>query len=325
MGSAHQNVDFFGPLASIYVLPDAATLSSQVFTPVGSSTPVSSLVQGQSYTAALTYQNTGSTSWIGTGADQFDLYNLQGDGPMMGYPVSSTIAPGQSNTFTFSFTAIPNPGTMQWGLVHQNNDFFGPLASIPVVAADQATLSSQVFTPVGSSTPVTTLAVGQTYNASEYLPQHRLKHLEQRRSRSFDSYRHWLGRAQPGLAPRNTPQSTAIFSFTFHLHRPLKPGHPAVGTGPPERRLLRPHRVDHSDVKIEIARQRAINNPSNQRQRILGRFGFRGPGVRRLVRRRSLLRNGPDRCLGLFAQRDDDFLLLFVAESLQWSCRSRPN
>ena len=167
-GLVHQNVDYFGPVDSIPVVgTDAAALTSQVYTLAGSSTPVTSLLVGQYYTASITYQNTGSNTWVPDidSTNSYDLYNLEGVGPNRGYSTGS-IAPGGSDTFSFAFTARASPGMMQWGLVHQNVDFFGPLASISVTIGDGAALSSQLFTPLHSSTPVVSLAPGQNYTAS---------------------------------------------------------------------------------------------------------------------------------------------------------------
>ncbi len=119
---------------------------------------------GQTYPVAITFTNTGNTTWT-TGAS----YRLASQSPagntnwgLTTVALPASIAPGGTVTFPFIVTAPAIPGSydFQWQLQHTNT-YFGAVTPVVAVAVigntDDATFISQIVplsTTVGSVFPV---------------------------------------------------------------------------------------------------------------------------------------------------------------------------
>lgn len=156
-----EGVEWFGALSSnVAVTVSAPPPHNDAQVMAVSVPPV--MTQGQSYTVAVTMKNTGNTTWPAGSA-----YNLGTTNPYNNMvwgvkraPVNNTVGPGQQITFSFPVVA-PAAGsyTMNWGMVQEYIEWFGPSSSSPVtVNAASATPTISV-----TRTPATMIA-GQSYS-----------------------------------------------------------------------------------------------------------------------------------------------------------------
>jgi hypothetical protein len=113
-----------------------AAVNSSTF--VSQSVP-SSMVAGQTYSVSVTYQNTGTTTWtsaaayhLGTQDPSDNTTWLTGGGNRLLLPPGTSVAPGQSVTFTFNVKAPAKAGTypMQWRTVQDGVQWFGAFTPI---------------------------------------------------------------------------------------------------------------------------------------------------------------------------------------------------
>ena len=137
-----------------------------------------SMVAGQTYTASITLKNTGTTTWTNTtGPGTPNGYSLGSQNPRDNatwgvvplanrVPVSGSVAPGATTTFTFNVVAPATAGTydFQWQMLDEGVTWFGALT--PNV---KVTVTQPGFAPnaqfVSQSVP-TSMVAGQIYTAS---------------------------------------------------------------------------------------------------------------------------------------------------------------
>lgn len=107
------------------------------------------LACGATYSASITVRNTGTTTWddthykLGTVDDSDPLYT---QGTRIYLPSGTSVAPGQSHTFSFDLVAPSTPGTYttDWQMVHELVAWFGGIA--------QQQVEVQCAAPVDAST-----------------------------------------------------------------------------------------------------------------------------------------------------------------------------
>jgi hypothetical protein len=107
----------------------------------------SSMVAGQTYSVSVTYQNTGTTTWTSAAAYHLGSQDPQdnttwalpvGGGRVL-LPAGTSVAPGQSVTFTFNVKAPAKAGTypIQWRVVQDGVQWFGaftPIVNVSVTS-----------------------------------------------------------------------------------------------------------------------------------------------------------------------------------------------
>ncbi|THC44302.1 NBR1-Ig-like domain-containing protein [Massilia sp. Mn16-1_5] len=127
----------------------------------------------QSYNVAVTMRNSGTTTWA-PGAN----YNLGSQNPhdnqiwgLGRVAVATPVAPGQQYTFNFPVTA-PAPGdyTMQWGMVQDGVQWFGPGASSPVTVTEDLSRVTFIHTDGLGSPVARTDGNGNPVSQSRYEP-----------------------------------------------------------------------------------------------------------------------------------------------------------
>jgi Ig-like domain from next to BRCA1 gene/PKD domain len=143
-----------------FISETIAPVNSSTVTNITSSTHTMNWIAGDTYTENITYQNTGTTTWVNTGTpDSYFFYESPADTNLMDQVATlmptAGVAPGQTVTFTFNVAASITPGTyvQQWQLQLSNVQYFGdltPATSINVV--NPASLSNGVLTVLGSNT-----------------------------------------------------------------------------------------------------------------------------------------------------------------------------
>jgi RHS repeat-associated protein len=136
-----------GLLLAVLALAAGAVQAQNNALFVSQSVP-SAMLQNQSYAVSVTMQNTGSTTWTaGTG------YKLGSVGTLTGIRVAppSSVAPGQSVTFSFNVTApggASSTRTFQWQMIQEGVEWFGPTTpSLAVNVGNHATFVSQSVPP----------------------------------------------------------------------------------------------------------------------------------------------------------------------------------
>ncbi|UMR29224.1 NBR1-Ig-like domain-containing protein [Massilia sp. MB5] len=135
---------------------------------VSQSVPASMLI-GQTYTVSVTMKNTGTSTWTAARKHLLGLQNPQ-DNQTWRSPdrvaLPSSVAPGQTATFSFEVKAPKTPGTynFQWRMVEEFVEWFG--ATTPNVSINVATSAAgNGATFVSQSVPLT-MRAGQPYNVT---------------------------------------------------------------------------------------------------------------------------------------------------------------
>jgi plastocyanin len=138
-------VQWFGdytPLTNVSVTGGSAPAP----TPGNSATFVSqsvpsSMVAGQTYSVSVTYQNSGTTTWTSGGNYHLGSQDPQDNSLWLGtnrvyLPTGTSVAPGQSVTFTFTVTAPAQSGSypFQWRMVQDGVQWFGDYTPITNVS-----------------------------------------------------------------------------------------------------------------------------------------------------------------------------------------------
>ena len=134
-----EGVQTFGPNTPVVSVTVSAPVNNSAFV---SQTIPTTMTTGQTYPVSVTYQNTGTTTWTAAA-----LYRLVSQDPPGGRTwgttrayLSAPVPPGQSTTFSFTVTAPAAPGAypMQWSMLLEGVQTFGPntpVVSVAVVAA----------------------------------------------------------------------------------------------------------------------------------------------------------------------------------------------
>lgn len=120
------------------------------------------MLAGNSYTASVTFRNTGSQTWTSAGNYRLGSQNPQDNLTWGGARASlaAPVPPGEEGTFTFTVTAPPTAGiyNFQWRMVQDGVEWFGefganqpievsPLASATDVALGKAATQVSTLTP----------------------------------------------------------------------------------------------------------------------------------------------------------------------------------
>lgn len=140
---------------------------------------------GKSYTVHVTVKNTGNKTWDG-------YYRLGAVGESDPFattrqwlPTGTTVAPGQSYTFTYTMTAPKTPGTYttDWRMVHEGVTWFGSSISYNVNVVDyiKPKVSHQVSNTKWTNQPVKiTITASDTESGvkSIKLPNNSIQNLE---------------------------------------------------------------------------------------------------------------------------------------------------
>ena len=172
-GMLREGVVVFGPGTNLemvnVVAPPPLVNNAQV---VGMTVP-NRMITGNTYNVAVIMQNTGTTTWS-PGAN----YRLGSQNPhdnfiwgMHRVALGSTVAPGQSYTFTFPVTA-PTAGayTMQWGMVQDGVEWFGASAGSPVTVTENLGNVTFIHTDGLGSPVARTDATGNVVSRTRYEP-----------------------------------------------------------------------------------------------------------------------------------------------------------
>lgn len=126
------------------------------------------MVAGQGYTATVTMQNSGTTTWVGgTGNYRLGSQN-PGDNVTWGgsrVDVGASVAPGANKTFSFPITAPSTPGTynFQWRMVQDGVEWFGDQTPNVTVQVDAPSYNGATF--VSQSAP-SIMVTGKGYTVS---------------------------------------------------------------------------------------------------------------------------------------------------------------
>jgi hypothetical protein len=121
------------------------------------------MAAGEEYTARLTLQNTGSSTWIPTGAFG---YILGSQSPSSNKTWGSNsaalpgeVAPGQEVDIAFSVQAPSQPGSydFQWQMVHSNVAWFGDKSEKVTVQVVEAPSPTPMATPLAVPFPDPTM------------------------------------------------------------------------------------------------------------------------------------------------------------------------
>lgn len=154
-------VEWFGDLTpNVSIQVDAPSYNGATF--VSQSVP-SIMVTGHSYTASVTMQNTGTTTWVG-GAGNFRLGSRNPtDNTSWGgsrVDVGASVPPGGTKTFTFPITAPGTAGTynFQWEMVQDGVGWFGDLST---------NIGVNVLAPTSLSSNWTSLSVTPTSGTAD--------------------------------------------------------------------------------------------------------------------------------------------------------------
>lgn len=175
-----ENVVWFGDASTNTPVSVTASASNNAAF-VSQSLPVSTMTAGQTYTVAVTMQNTGTTAWTATEAYKLGAQNPQDPintrwNSTGRVPVGTSVALGQQYKFTFPVTAPTTPGTynFQWKMLRENVEWFGALSSnvaIPVVAAGTNVETITFFhNDVSGSPMLATDSSGNLLWNESYLP-----------------------------------------------------------------------------------------------------------------------------------------------------------
>jgi uncharacterized protein affecting Mg2+/Co2+ transport len=157
--------EWFGAQASTTIQVTGLTANAAV---ISTSIP-STMVAGQSYTASVTMENTGTMPW-----SEANTIRLGGLGDTTGVawefggaryyiPTGTSVAPGQQYTFTFAMTAPGTAGTYTptYQMVWDGHEWFGAQTSATIVV----TTPTVNATVISTSIP-TTMVGGQSYPVS---------------------------------------------------------------------------------------------------------------------------------------------------------------
>jgi hypothetical protein len=91
----------------------------------------SHMTAGRSYTASVTFENTGGGAWTHAGGIRLGSAgnSLTWGVDRIGFADWEAILPGTRKTFTFTVTAPPLAGqnAFQWRLLHEPQGWFGPM------------------------------------------------------------------------------------------------------------------------------------------------------------------------------------------------------
>lgn len=126
------------------------------------------MIAGQSYTASVTMQNSGTTTWVGGSGN----YRLGSQNPVNNVTwggsridVGASVAPGASKTFSFPITAPSTPGTynFQWRVLQDGVEWFGDLTPNVSVQVDAPSYNGATF--VSQSAP-SIMVTGKPYTVS---------------------------------------------------------------------------------------------------------------------------------------------------------------
>ena len=172
-GMQRETYGSFGPGTSPVtvnvVAPPPLVNNAQV---VGMTVP-NRMITGNTYNVAVIMQNTGTTTWS-PGAN----YRLGSQNPhdnfiwgMHRVALGSTVAPGQSYTFSFPVTA-PTAGayTMQWGMVQDGVEWFGASAGSPVTVTENLGNVTFIHTDGLGSPVARTDSTGNVVSRTRYEP-----------------------------------------------------------------------------------------------------------------------------------------------------------
>lgn len=119
----------------------------------------STLAAGSTFTASITVQNTGTTTWTPASGyrlgSQSPQDNVSWGTARLYLSAGESIGPGQSKTFTSTFTAPSTPGTyaFQWRMVRESVGWFGGLSPNVTVTVSGAQLTPRAgawFNPARS-------------------------------------------------------------------------------------------------------------------------------------------------------------------------------
>lgn len=127
------------------------------------------MIVGQQYTASVTMQNTGGTTWTpGTlyrlGAISPENNSIWGSGRVF-LAAGESIAPGQQKKFTWTVTAPPGAGlwNFQWRMLQEGVTWFGAPSENTVVTVANGGPPNAAYL---SQTVPTTMTAGQQYSVS---------------------------------------------------------------------------------------------------------------------------------------------------------------
>lgn len=156
---------------------DPAAVAVEALAPAGSNaafvsnTVPTTMAPGEIRTVSVTVTNTGATPGFNDWTPSSPRYTLYRRGPTywnwVHTPVTSTIAVGSSNTFTFTITAPTAPGTYDFSarmFVDGTGGFFGPTLTIPILV--DAAAPSDYAAAVVSTTYPSTMAPGESRNVT---------------------------------------------------------------------------------------------------------------------------------------------------------------
>ncbi|MFZ4508127.1 MAG: S8 family serine peptidase [Fimbriimonas sp.] len=131
-------VEYFGEFSPNTVITVLQSPNDSAF--VSQSVPTT-MVAGQTYSVSVTFQNTGTNTWVGSGSN---AYGMRTQNPLentafgtsaVWLPSAVTVAPGASRTFTFNVTAPATPGTynFQWRMRQAGIAYFGQFSTNRVI------------------------------------------------------------------------------------------------------------------------------------------------------------------------------------------------
>lgn len=121
------------------------------------------MAAGEEYTARLTLQNIGSSTWIPTGAFRYILSsqsppsnNIWGSNSAA---LPGEVAPGQEVEIAFSVQAPSEPGSydFQWQMVHSNVAWFGDISDKVTVQVVEVASPTPTATPLAAPFPDPTI------------------------------------------------------------------------------------------------------------------------------------------------------------------------
>ena len=126
------NAGWFGEVASQTVTVSCATADAAVDS---QNLPATLGCGGQTYQASVTMRNTGTTTWTDTGNYKLgpvgDSDPFRSGAGRIALPSGTSVAPGQSHTFSFTLTSNNTPGDhlTDWRMVAPGAGWFGEIAS----------------------------------------------------------------------------------------------------------------------------------------------------------------------------------------------------
>ncbi|TFW09524.1 hypothetical protein E4K72_05625 [Oxalobacteraceae bacterium OM1] len=160
-GMVQEFVQWFGGASTNVPITVSAPPPVNAAQFVSQSVPTT-MVPGQTYTASVTYKNTGNTTWTAAGNYRLGSQNPIDNTtwtPSNRVQLSGSVAPGQSYTFSFPVTAPSSGGTynFQWQMVQDFVAWFGPATTnVPITVLNPPTISvSRSPSPMIAGEPFT--------------------------------------------------------------------------------------------------------------------------------------------------------------------------